>query len=337
MVNKRFIYIALLLIVALGGYYAFGDKLKPSSAPAAENHEEAGHEDGDHKEAGHGEEGHAEGGHDEEEKGIALSAETAEKSGIAIEPVASAPIRETIHLTGRIVLNQNATAQVKARFPGVVRSVNKSAGETVAKGDTLATVESNDSLQVYAVKSPLSGTVLSRSTNIGDVAGDEPMFVVADLSKMWAEFHIFPRDLSRIKTGQKIHVESVDGGLKTETAISAILPVAEAASQTVIARAAIDNAEGHWRSGIVVHGAAVIDEREASLAVKNTALQRIGEDTVVFVQDGETFSPRKIKLGMRDNHFTEVLEGLQHNERYASTNSFLLKAELGKSEAEHAH
>ena len=328
--SKNWLIILALLMLAGGGYawreYTHEHEDKASAAHEHAEGDERGHSDKDEHEEGHGDEGH-----------IKMAAEIAAVSGIIVEEVKPATIRESITLSGRVILNQNTTAQVKARFPGVVREVRKGTGEVVAKGDVLAMVESNDSLQIYPVTSPVSGTVLKKNTNMGDVAESEPIFVVADLSKLWAEFHVFSRDMARVQIGQTIHVKNVDGGLKAESKITAILPIAEESSQTVVVRSALDNPENQWRAGMVVHGDAVTTEREVQLAVKTSALQRMGDNTVVFVQEGEGFEARPLKLGMRDDEYVEVLEGLKAGERYAANNSFLLKAELGKSEAEHEH
>jgi cobalt-zinc-cadmium efflux system membrane fusion protein len=42
-----------------------------------------------------------------------------------------------------------------------------------------------------------------------------------------------------------------------------------------------------------------------------------------------------VRLGIKDNQRTQVTSGLAAGERYVAENSFIIKAELGKSEAEH--
>ncbi len=266
-----------------------------------------------------------------------ITKESAEISGVKTEEAGPATVCETIGLTGRIVLNPNATANVKARFPGVIRSVKKGLGEAVKAGDVLATVESNESLQVYAVKSPISGVILSRNANIGEVAGEMPLFTVANLSNLWAEFHVFQRDLDRVKVGQPIRVRSVEGKTETLGTINSLLPVTEKSSQTVVARVTIDNAQGQWRSGMTVRGDVVVTEREVPLAVKSSALQRFRDFTVVFAQVGETYEVRMLELGTNDGEWVEVLSGIKPGTRYVSENSFLIRADIEKSGASHDH
>lgn len=266
-----------------------------------------------------------------------ITEESANVSGVKTEVAGAATVRETIALTGRVILNPNTTANVKARFPGVIREVKKGLGDTVKAGDVLATIESNESLQVYEVKSPIAGVVLNRNANIGEVAGDTALFTIADLSNVWAEFHVFPRDLEKVKAGQKITVRGVEGKMETLGTINSLLPITEASSQTVVARVTIDNAHGHWRSGMTVRGDAIIHEREVPLAVKASALQRFRDFTVAFAQVGNSYEVRMLELGANDGQWVEVLGGIKPGTRYVSENSFLIKADIEKSGASHDH
>jgi cobalt-zinc-cadmium efflux system membrane fusion protein len=74
---------------------------------------------------------------------------------------------------------------------------------------------------------------------------------------------------------------------------------------------------------------------EAEISVDNGALQQIEGKTVVFVAEGNAFEPREVSLGVKDTDRTQVIKGLVPGERYVAENSFVMKAELGKGEAEH--
>lgn len=268
---------------------------------------------------------------------VTIAKESAESAGIRIETAGPGTIRETLSLSGRITLNPNRLAQVKARFPGVVREMRKNLGDKVATGDVLAMVESNDSLQVYPVKAPIGGTILERNLNVGDVAGDTPLYQIADLSTMWVELHLFPRDISKVKPGQKVHVKSMEGNVEAEATITAVPPVAQATSQSVLARVTLDNSEGQWRSGMAVRGDVTIAEREAPITVKASGLQAFRDFTVVFAQVGETYEVRMLELGLNDGERVEVLGGIKPGTPYVSENSYLIKADIEKSGASHDH
>lgn len=263
-----------------------------------------------------------------------ISAEAAAKAGIATEVAKPARIAETLSLTGRISLNQNTTARIKARFPGVVREVGKGLGEAVKKGEVLAKVESNDSLLVYPIVASVSGVILERRTNVGDVAGDQALFIIADLSNVWAEFYVFPSDMAKIRIGLPAQITTLDGKLSANADIASLLPVAEGAGQAMVARLTLSNASGLWRVGMTVNVEVVLAEQEVPVAVKTTAIQQQEGQPVIYVKDGQSYSMRRVELGAADNQMTEIRSGLQTGEQYVTTNSFVVKADIGKSGAE---
>lgn len=268
---------------------------------------------------------------------VQIEASAAEAALIVAEVAGPAAIRERLVLTGTIQANPARMARVRARFPGVIREVRKALGKTVAAGDLLATVQSNESLETYRVTSPVGGVVLLRSAVAGEATGEEPMFVVGDLSKLWAELDVFGRDLASIKPGQPVRIASLDEQRAAESVIAAISPVTSHASQSVRARVVLDNAQELWRPGQFVHGEVTVAETTAPLAVKNSALQRFRDFTVVFAQVGDTYEVRMLELGKTDGKWTEVLGGLEPGERYVTGNSFLIKADIDKSGASHDH
>jgi cobalt-zinc-cadmium efflux system membrane fusion protein len=107
-------------------------------------------------------------------------------------------------------------------------------------------------------------------------------------------------------------------------------------TRTATARVVLANDDGRWRPGMFVKARAV-STSVASLSVPSTALQRMEGETVVFVETDAGFEPRPVQLGREGDQLVEVLTGLSAGERVASRNAFLLKAELGKSEAAHEH
>ncbi|RYD50612.1 MAG: HlyD family efflux transporter periplasmic adaptor subunit [Sphingobacteriales bacterium] len=324
---------AAVLIIAGGGYWYFSRPSLNTLAPAEGSlHAETdvhGHNEAD-------EHSHEEDGHNDEQATI-ITDEAAKLANIVVETAGPAALSERLPLRGKIILNPETSAEVKARFAGVVKSVRKTIGQTVTKGETLATVESNDSLQTYAVTSPLTGTVLVQHAHVGDTAAEEPLFTVANLATVTAELHVFPQDLSRIHVGQQVHVQSVEGSVQGSGTVKALLPTTDADTQTVQVWVTLDNTDAQWRAGMAVQAGAVIGEEQVSLAVKNTALQTLQNQTVVFVKQGEAYSAHPVKTGRTDGTVTEVLEGLEAGTAYVTKNSFVVKADIGKASAEHTH
>jgi cobalt-zinc-cadmium efflux system membrane fusion protein len=81
----------------------------------------------------------------------------------------------------------------------------------------------------------------------------------------------------------------------------------------------------------------VSGEVDVPVAVSAEAIQTVRDWTVVFGRYGDQFEARPVELGRSDGKLTEVISGLNAGEQYAAKNSFLIKADIGKSGASHDH
>ena len=315
-----------------------GDDHGDDHSEEGDNHDEHGH-DSHKKEDSHDDHGHGGGDdHGEHEEGkVEITPDAAKLTGVQFKQAGPDTVAMTTPLTGRIVLNENKTANVRARFPGIVKAVHVNLGDSVEKGQKLATVESNESLNAYIVYAPMDGVILKRETNIGDVTNGNELFVIADLSTVWAKYHIFPRDVPYIKKGQSVVVHTLDEKTRQNTQISMLFPTTDALSQTVIAIAELSNESGVWRPGMTIEGDIKVGEKQASIAVPRSALQFIEEQQVIFIKEGNTYEPRPVKIGMTGTENVEITSGLKSGETYVSAGSFVIKADILKGTAAHEH
>ena len=267
-----------------------GDDHGDDHSEEGDNHDEHGH-DSHKKEDSHDDHGHGGGDdHGEHEEGkVEITPDAAKLTGVQFKQAGPDTVAMTTPLTGRIVLNENKTANVRARFPGIVKAVHVNLGDSVEKGQKLATVESNESLNAYIVYAPMDGVILKRETNIGDVTNGKELFVIADLSTVWAKYHIFPRDVPMIKKGQKVDIHTLDEKNRQNAEISMLFPTTDALSQTVIAIAELSNESGVWRPGMTIEGDIKVGEKQAAIAVPRSALQFIEEQQVIFIKEGNTY------------------------------------------------
>jgi cobalt-zinc-cadmium efflux system membrane fusion protein len=291
----------------------------------------AGHGHGGHGH-GHGDEKHDHGG------GVELNDAKVAAAGIELLNAGPAELRDTLTLNGILQPNQEALVQVTPRFPGVVREVTRRIGDTVARGDLLARVESNQSLTVYELRAPFAGTVIDRQAALGEyVAEQKPVFTIADLTTVWVDLSVYRRDLKRVKVGDTVQVDAGDGGAPIDARITYLSPVGSSDTQSALARATVANKDARLRPGLFVTARLVLSAKPVALAVRTTALQTVENRTVVFVRSGDKFEARDVELGERDGEWVEVLFGLVEGDVYAARNSFVIKAELAKASATHEH
>lgn len=150
--NKRKIALAVAAVAALGfGSFAWNSSSEQPPASNAEHGAEDGHE---HKKIaaapaeeggddGHGEEGHSDSEKGEEEEGkMTLSAEQIKAAGVVLEAAAPRELSTVVTFPGEIRFDEDHTAHVVPRVPGVVESVQANLGESVKKGQVLAVIAS---------------------------------------------------------------------------------------------------------------------------------------------------------------------------------------------------
>ncbi|MBP8245842.1 MAG: HlyD family efflux transporter periplasmic adaptor subunit, partial [Phenylobacterium sp.] len=128
-----------------------------------------------------------------------ISAPAAQAGGVRTEVAGPAMIGEFIDLSGRVEITPEGKAEVRAWYPGRILLMRGELGQSVRKGQVLARVESNHSLQAYSIPAPISGVIIEKNATVGGMAGDQPLFVVADPTQLHAEFFVFPRDADRIR------------------------------------------------------------------------------------------------------------------------------------------
>jgi cobalt-zinc-cadmium efflux system membrane fusion protein len=268
---------------------------------------------------------------------VTMDDKTAEELGLKTATVGAGVIRDAHEVQGLLTPIEGKHARVRARYPGPVRSVRVSVGDVVKSGETLAVVESNVSLTPYTITAPFAGTVLDVAAGPGDLAGDQPLFEIADLSALWVDLHLFGADAQHITPGLVVEVTRLSDGARAVTNLERILPGTATASQSTVARATVKNADGQWRPGAAVRARVTVSQREVAIVVPLAALQEFEGTRVVFIHEGESYTPRPVKLGQKDAANAEVLEGLKGGEAVVVAQSYLIKADLEKESAAHGH
>lgn len=266
-----------------------------------------------------------------------LSDSALKVADIEIETAGPREISNDFRVYGKLLPNESKVAHLSPRFPGILKSIHKDLGDSVAKGELLAVVESNQGLQPYEIRSQTAGVVIKRHATPGEfVTESRELFVVADLSEVWADFQVYRDDFGAIEAGQKIRVELGDGK-ETAAVVRYVSPVIDEATQSKLVRAVLPNPAATLRPGLFVTGVLSSVQGKAEIAVKREAIQTFRDWNVVFLTDGRVFQAMPVELGRRDSKYVEILSGISPGARYVSRNSFIIKSDIEKSGASHDH
>ena len=267
-----------------------------------------------------------------------ISPEAARAGGVKTEIAGPATLAELVDMAGRVEITPEGQGKVRAWYPGRILAMTAELGQRVRKGQVLARVESSNSLQAYAIPAPIAGVVIQKNANVGDVAYEEPLYVIADPTKLHAEFFVYPRDAERVRAGQRVEVRTLSGDGRVVAPVEAVVPTADLASQTLMAHVHLPpGVSDTFRPGMGVEGSFQVATRQAPLAVRTKALQRFRDFTVVFAKVGDTYEVRMLELGRQTPEWTEVLGGLEPGTEYVTDGAFLIRADIEKSGASHDH
>ncbi|WP_066275776.1 efflux RND transporter periplasmic adaptor subunit [Sphingobium abikonense] len=267
-----------------------------------------------------------------------ISAEAARAGGVQTERAGSASVAELIDMAGRIETTPEGRAEVRARLPGQIVSMSGQLGQAIQRGQTLFRVESSHSLQTYTVSAPISGVIVEKNANVGDTTGDRAVIVIADPTKLHAEFFVYPRDAERVRVGQSVRVRNLAGDNSFQGRVEAVLPTADVASQTVMAHVEVPTSLSRgFRPGMGVEGSFAVAKAQVPLAVQTKAIQRFRDFEVVYAKVGNTYEVRMLEVGRRTPEWTEVLGGLEPGTEYVTDGAFLIRADIDKSGASHDH
>jgi cobalt-zinc-cadmium efflux system membrane fusion protein len=190
-------------------------------------------------------------------------------------------------------------------------------------------------LNRLALRSPISGQVIARSATLGQtVAADAELYRVANLSTVSLSLSLSPADAGRVRPGAQVIVTAP--GRQGTARVTFISPVLDAQTRLVPVIATIDNRTGQWRVGESISAAIQLPGKTGNqaISVPQIAVQSVEGETVVFVRTPTGFRAVPVKVGAPSGDQVAILSGLNGSEQVAATNSFTLKAELGKGAGE---
>jgi cobalt-zinc-cadmium efflux system membrane fusion protein len=210
-------------------------------------------------------------------------------------------------------------------------SIDEAAGE----GEPPAAAEEAD--EQIPVRSPIGGVVLERLVTQGTtVTPGTPLFVVSELSTLWAVAEIDESLLSRVKAGRPVEVTvAAYPNERFAGTITFIADVVNPRTRRITVRSTVPNPDGRLKPEMFATVALGEGEPRPMVVVPTAAIQVIDGRSAVFVAGpGGRFSMRVVELGAEADHLVEVKSGLSASDRIVVAGSFVLKSELLKPAGE---
>ena len=197
-----------------------------------------------------------------------------------------------------------------------------------------AILQSDAPKEEFEVLADVSGYVTSRKVNVGEyISRGQPIYEIADLSRVWVLFDVYEQDMPWVKKGDKISftIQSLPGE-NFEGTISYLDPVIDPKTRVAKARVEMANSGLRLKPEMFASGKveAKLTAKAGNLSVPKTAVMWTGKRSVVYVKSatekGVNFMLREVTLGpaLGDSYLVE--SGLDEGEEIAVSGTFSIDA-----------
>ena len=253
--------------------------------------------------------------------------------GLTVAEVELRPVETTLRVIGEIRADPARSGTVSSRISGRVSAVFAQEGERVEKGKRLVEVESlllGDPPPRVRYASPVSGIVTDRHVVVGDDVGpNRHLFEVADLDEVLAIGRVFEGQIGQVSVGQKVRVRvpSYPGNV-FEGVVERLGGSLEAESRSLAVYVRVANPDDRLRPHMRTTLSLVTGGADLALAISKAAVLGEAGSFYAFVQDEERperFERRPLVLGVSNDRFVEVIEGLYPGERVVSEGNYSLQ------------
>ncbi len=186
------------------------------------------------------------------------------------------------------------------------------------------------------VSARLGGTVISRKVNLGQVVQPaEELFVVADLSHVWAVAEVPEQQIDLIQTGQEVDIEiPALGNRQFKGKLIFVGDVVNPQTRTVTVRTDISNSADNIKPDMLV-SMLVQSKPTPKLAVPVQGVVRENDKDHIFVQiSPNQYRLREVVLGTEYQGMVAVTSGVAEGEVVVSEGAFHLNNERKRKELE---
>ena len=199
----------------------------------------------------------------------------------------------------------------------------QSASETL-RGAELSMQSTQDTMNNYTITSPISGTIIEKAAKVGDaLSTGSDLCTIYDLSYLEMTINVDELQVSSLSVGQTVQVTADAVQDKTyEGVVTRVSMKGDTSGGTTTypVTVRIDETDG-LRPGMNANAEIVVAQAKNALAVPNAAVVRgsyvlvtqdspsaVNADPDMVAPDGFVYV--KVKLGVSDSDYTQVVSGL---------------------------
>lgn len=325
--HKRYILGAILILTFATIYMRMRSLIVQAAQDSTDSYEKSVAHRKETDEHGNGDYG------DEHSEGaIELDREAREMIRLKTDKVAVRALKGRLKVYGKVARDAENISYITYDGEGVVDNIEVSLGEIVDKGTPLLSIRKNDG-STEQIVSDKHATVFSIFVKPYErIDHMTSLLSLVNLDILRSTIDVYEKDLRLVKVGQKVVLTTAAFPEKEFYGkVVYISPQIDEHTQAIQVRVDVDNREHLLRLGMFISGDLIYASDDKALTVPVSAIQQLGGEEVVFVQEEPGhYERRDVILGRGAEGYTEVKKGLRDGDIVVTQGSFYLKSEIEK-------
>jgi multidrug efflux pump subunit AcrA (membrane-fusion protein) len=264
---------------------------------------------------------------------VTVTAEAAKNLGLKVEEAALRTLQKTISMLGAVELDPSRVAVVASRISGRLTRLAVKEGDSVDADAFLLEIETRqigDPPPKIEMKAPVKGTIIEQAIFTGDsVNPDSRLLTIADMSEVYAVGRVFEGQVAQVKKGQAVRVRAEAYPEETFAGIvEGFTPRLDPETRTLGVRVRVANSDGKLLPNMRANLNVVTAEADTVITLPHSAILGESGNFFVFVQDSknpQTFMRTAVVLGLRDDRWVEVIQGVLPGDHVAVSGNYQLQ------------
>ena len=165
------------------------------------------------------------------------------------------------------------------------------------------------------------------------VKEDNNIFVLADLSTVWANVAVSAKDLEKVRVGVPAVVTTTSSDSKASGTASYVGSLIREQTRSANAQMVLQNPKLAWPCGLYVNVESAADQADVVIAAEKNAFQTINDEPVIFMRVTGGFIAEPVTTGRSNGEQVKIVKSLKPGTSYTAQESFVIKSELGDGSA----
>jgi cobalt-zinc-cadmium efflux system membrane fusion protein len=232
-------------------------------------------------------------------------------------------------------------AAAQRDFEAAESNYRKSVAERDRAKQKVTLLGASQEGEAFALRSPLSGTVLARNVTLGmevsgqySIGGTPELFTVGDPDPVWVVADVFEMDLPRVHAGAPVVVSLLAyPDQRFAGTVNWISGALDPTTRTAKVRCVIRNPK-HLLRPEMYATVTIETDGQPKLVAPRSAIVRVGDQMVAFVDRGkapngdERFERRAVTIDEAEgSQYVPVLSGLRAGDLVVTSGALLLSGE----------